>query len=63
MMKFQAPSLLVAVLGLLLSLARTPGQDTFQNLDFEMATVTPAPPGYAPLDAYPPISAADALPY
>ena len=35
----------------------------FQNLDFEMATITPAPPGYTPSDAYDPISAADALPY
>jgi hypothetical protein len=35
----------------------------FQNLDFEMATVSPAPSGYTPLNARPPISAADALPY
>lgn len=35
----------------------------FQNLDFEMATVKPAPAGYTPWDAAQPISAADALPY
>ena len=35
----------------------------FQNLGFEMATITPAPPGYTPFDANPAISAADALPY
>ncbi len=35
----------------------------FQNLDFEMATVTPAPAGYTPWDAFQPISAANALPY
>ena len=28
-----------------------------------MAAITAAPPGYIPFDAYPPISAADALPY
>lgn len=35
---------------------------SFVNLDFEEATVAPAPPGYTPSDAFNPISAASALP-
>jgi hypothetical protein len=34
----------------------------FQNLDFEAATISPAPLGYTPAGADNPISAADALP-
>lgn len=54
---------LVGGLALLLSVAGAAAQGTFQNLDFELATVTPAPADYTPWDAYQPISAADALPY
>jgi hypothetical protein len=35
----------------------------FQNLDFEAATISPAPPGYTPAGVDNPISAADAFPY
>ncbi len=49
--------------GLLLFCLQTGFGQGFQNLDFEMATVASAPPGYTPLDANPPISAANALPY
>jgi hypothetical protein len=35
---------------------------TFANLNFEQATIAPAPAGYTPFDASPPISAASALP-
>jgi hypothetical protein len=37
-------------------------QGTFQNLNFEAAVVSPAPPGYTPIGAQNPISAVDALP-
>ena len=50
-------------LGLLLSAVGATGQSPFQNLDFEMATITPAPAGYTPWNAHQPISAADALPF
>jgi len=39
------------------------GQGTFQNLNFEQASIVSAPPGYTPSDAYNAISAASALPY
>ena len=62
-MRAQTPAWLVGGLALLVSASGGLGQGTFQNLDFEMAAITAAPPGYIPFDAYPPISAADALPY
>ena len=36
---------------------------SFQNMDFEQANISPAPAGYIPTYALNPISAADALPY
>jgi len=62
-MRLQTSSCLLVGLGMLLAVGDAVGQGTFQNLDFEMATITPAPTGYTPFDAYPPVSAADALPY
>jgi hypothetical protein len=46
---------------LLIAVPRSFAQ-SFVNLDFEEATVAPAPPGYTPSDAFNPISAASALP-
>jgi hypothetical protein len=62
-MRLQRPAWLVGGLALLLSAAGVVGQGTFQNLNFEQATIASAPPGYTPWDAYNPISAASALPY
>ena len=42
-MRVQAPSLLAAGLALLVSVAGIPAQGTFQNLDFELATLVPVP--------------------
>lgn len=47
----------------LLSLAESCFAQAFTNLDFELASIAPAPPNYIPSDAYNPISAASALPY
>lgn len=54
---------ITVVVASLLALADLTAHADFQNLDFEMATVTPAPSGYTPFDASPPILAADALPF
>jgi len=44
------------------SMLQTVSGQSFINLNFEQATVAPAPPGYTPSDAQNPISAASALP-
>jgi len=59
-MKLQAVAGLVVVS--LAVLRNASGQD-FQNLDFEQASIAPAPSGFTPWDAYPAISAEMALPY
>jgi hypothetical protein len=46
-----------------LFLLQTVSGQGFANLDFEQASIAPAPSGYTPSDASPPISAAAALPY
>ena len=56
---FQMYFILVA----LVSGAATLYAGDFRNLDFEMATITSAPAGYTPFDAYQPISAVNALPF
>jgi hypothetical protein len=43
-------------------LLQTASGQGFANLNFEQATIAPAPPGYTPSDAFNPISAANALP-
>jgi hypothetical protein len=48
---------------ILLFFSYTVSAQGFLNLDFEQASIAPAPPGYTPSDAYDPISAASALPY
>lgn len=58
-LKLHSPAWLAGGLGLLLSAVGATGQSTFQNLDFEMATLTPAPPWGVRQR----ISAANALPY
>ncbi len=45
------------------SLSQTVSGQGFVNLNFEQASIAPAPPGYTPSDAYNPISAASALPF
>jgi hypothetical protein len=45
------------------SLLQTVSGQSFANLNFEQATIAPAPSGYTPSDAFNPISAASALPY
>jgi len=59
-MKFSHIILLVVALFPLLPSAFA---QSFLNLNFEQATVTTAPPGYTPSDAFNPISSDDALPY
>ena len=44
-LRLQSPAWLVAGLALLLSAAGAEGQGTFQNLDFEQATISPTPVG------------------
>ncbi len=58
-LKLHSPAWLAGGLGLLLSAVGATGQSTFQNLDFEMATLTPGPPWGVRQR----ISAANALPY
>jgi len=60
-MKFRTITtmLLTLTCGITSTRANTP----FQNLDFEQAVVTPAPPNYTPGDAAQPISSAAALPH
>lgn len=48
---------------ILFSLLQTVSGQGFTNLNFELASVVSAPPGYTPVDANLPISAAAALPY
>ncbi len=47
---------------ILCALIKADAQGAFQNLDFELASVAPAPANYTPSDAYNPISAASAFP-
>ncbi len=52
-----------AIFAVVLLLGKQQGHcQGFVNLDFEEATVAPAPPGYTPSDAFNPISAASAFP-
>ena len=53
---------ILAVALVTLSLASVSLGAAFQNLDFEQAQIQSAPPNFIPFDAYPPISAAGALP-
>jgi hypothetical protein len=56
------PNFLVSVACFFASLFGAPSQG-FLNLNFEQASIVPAPAGYTPPDAWNPISASSALPY